>query len=218
MTISRVLVLACCLALAACAAKSGRIGESLEDGRIELMYGGREVLEPAAGDRCAERFIASAATGTVVYENAEHGVAFDLPYDPAWGNETYSVPSFEESDGVTFFGPVVKRGSTCAWVRAIRLEFVPAKGAPEVAAAAKSQLLKELSGQKLEIGSEPQVIASDEFVAVESLSMTPECRRATLEVVGTDFNVRISTCGQGVKRIDDFRPLRTIARSMRAGA
>jgi hypothetical protein len=210
------LALASAALLAACGASSA-VGTAPQDGRTVLTYGGKATLGPAAADPCAQSFVTAAGTGTVAYENAAHGVQFNLPYSAAWGNKNYSVPAYEQTDADTvFFGPAVKQGSGCAWVRAMRLEFVPAADAPTVAAAAKKALQGQLKDDTLEMGSEPQVLAASNYTAVESLSVTPVCRLATLEIVGKAFNARISMCGRGAKRVEDFQPLRAIAKTMAA--
>lgn len=208
--------LSCAFLLAACGGSpKSSLGEIPEDGRTVLAYGGEETLQPSSGSPCGETFNATSATETVTYESVARGMRFDLPYDPQWGNAAYAVPAYEQIGADTVhFGPVVKQGAACDWVRAMRLEFVPARSAPEVAAQAKMELLAQLKTDKLEIGSEPQVLAAPAYTAVESLAVTSVCRQATLEIVGPKFNVRISMCGRGAKRVEDFQPLRAIAKTM----
>lgn len=211
-------VLPLLLALAACGTSSAPlVGPGPGDDRAVLTSGGRDTMAPSGVSPCAVSFRASDATETVPYENASRSLRFDLPYDAEWGTDEYAVPAYEQTDAATvLFGPAVKRGAECRWERAMRLEFVAAREAPDVAADAKRELLTQLKVKTLEIGSEPQVLAAPTYTAVESLSVTPECRVATLEIVRPAGNVRIRMCGKGAKRIDDFRPLRAIAKSMTA--
>lgn len=80
---------------------------------------------------------------TVPYLNAAKGISMQIPYNPQWGSEKYTIPPYYEYQESIEFGPIVFIGMGETATRACYMEFLPARSIEEAKVALQELEEKE---------------------------------------------------------------------------
>ena len=165
------------------------------------------------------------ATTWVRYRDRDHGVAFDIPYNPAWGNETFSISPFwnfydEHGNEEVQFGPMVRLGSPCEpegcmRLRSTMLTMLPLKG---------DQKPLNFEEIKKYYAEHPEAYANVEGMELNGIRMIKyailwegdDCLVPTIGIIGEkeyDYRLRIIGCSINTKQ--DFEYLEEIAKTIR---
>ncbi len=82
---------------------------------------------------CDRTVIENPANRTVTYLDHDHGIALDIPYNHAWGSDTFRVAPIELKGDALLFGPAFPSvHESCVWKRVYELSFLRARNADDV--------------------------------------------------------------------------------------
>lgn len=82
------------------------------------------ILATAGRSDDCRKFNDHEATQLIRYENQEKGISVAIPYNPAWGDNTYKVNPYDETENGIEFGPIFSGDEgSCGWHRLFRLSF-----------------------------------------------------------------------------------------------
>ena len=160
---------------------SASVNEEAGDGRTILTIKNGSGYNPSATPDCQAIFNQDAADATIIYSNQTKGLSVELPYNPDWGNATYKLNPYDETDEFVAYGPLVI-SENCGWTRDYFIHFEPAVSAEELVASLEAK------------GTQAEIITFNDLAAVKYVDMGL-CNYPTIEVIGQKYNYRFApTC------------------------
>lgn len=164
------------------------------------------------------------ATTWVRYRNREHGIAFDLPYNLNWGNETFSITPYwnfhdEYRNEEIQFGPMVNLGSPCGpegcmRLRSTMLTVLPLEGDQETLSLKE---IEEYFKKHVELYGNVKSMELNGISMIKyTLLRSADCHNPTIAIIGEEeYDYRLKTLGCSANIEQDFEYLEGIAESFR---
>lgn len=163
-------------------------------------------------------------TTWVRYWERDNGIAFDIPYNPNWGNESFSISPFwhfrDENNNLELqFGPLINLGSPCEpegcmRLRSTTLTMLPLKGDQE-----------PLSFEEIEeyFKKHVELYANVESMKLNGISMmkytllqSDNCHSPAIAIIGEEeYDYRLRTVGCSANIEQDFEYLEEIAKTIK---
>ena len=109
-----------------------------QDGRIVLDM---NLLNKFDAEICNSELDFSSPESTEAYKDKKKGIEFSFPYNSTWGNAQYTLNTYDEMDGLIYFGPLKNFSKTaCNISRAYSMEVHAIRPTTDILVALEADL------------------------------------------------------------------------------